>query len=148
MDLPAHAAGNQPKTATGAPRGALQSYVPPPGTGPNAGATAAAAIPPNALPARTVTLPAAQNAYGYDDSYTKLTGRLEYSALDGRWLLRYVAPESKPDRFGGVAVLASSTSMAGFRNGDFVTAQGRLEAAGSASPMFTATAIAAQRDVR
>jgi hypothetical protein len=83
--------------------------------------------------------------YGNDPTYSQLSGKLEYSSLDGRWLLRYLAPQTKPDRYGGVVVLVPQGSMAGFNNGDFVTAQGRLEANGSASPVFTASALSPQR---
>lgn len=83
--------------------------------------------------------------FGNDPAYSQLNGRLEYSALDGRWLLRYAAPQSKTDRYGGVAILVPQGSMAGFNNGDFVTAQGRLQADGSASPVFTASGLSLQR---
>lgn len=144
MDLPVAGGGQQPKTASSHTHAPVQTYAPSAGTSP----------PPNPIPnldkavAKTVTLPAQQAAYGYDPSYTQLSGKLEYSSLDGRWLLRYVSPDKKPDQYGGVAVLVNNGSMAGFRNGDFVTVQGRLKADGSASPVFTASAIAPQSAVR
>lgn len=135
MDLPVK--GQGPKTATGTTHGAPQVY------NPNTHTTSA----PH-TPAKTVTLPGRQESYGYDPTYTVLNGKLEYSSLDGRWLIRYVSPDVKPDAFGGVAVLAPSGPMTGFRNGDFVTAQGKLQAAGSSSPVFTATQLSPQREAR
>ena len=96
----------------------------------------------------TTTLPVQPSSYGFDPSYSQLSGKLEYSPHDGRWLLRYVPPENRPDRYGGVAILVPSGSMAGYRSGDFVTAQGRLEAVGNASPVFTASGLSAQRATR
>lgn len=107
-----------------------------------------AAPPTNStsIPATQVSASAAQGGnFGFDPNYSQLNGRLEYSSLDGRWLLRYVAPQTKADRYGGVVVLVPQGSMAGFNNGDFVTAQGRLQADGSASPIFTASALSLQR---
>jgi hypothetical protein len=136
MDLPVRGQTTQPKTAGGNGGGALQSYTPQPGSTFNVDSAAA----------KTVTIPGQSFAYGANDAYTRLSGRLEYSAIDGRWLLRYTAPENRPDRYGGVAILVGQ--MNGFRNGDFVTADGRLEAVGSASPVFTATNVTLQREVR
>jgi hypothetical protein len=133
MDLPVRGQAGQPKTATGAPRGIPQVY------NPNTHTTTAAA-----QPGKVVTLPGQQTAFGFNEGYTQLSGKLEYSAIDGRWLIRYVSPDARPDRYGGVAVLVPSGPMTGFRNGDFVTVQGRLEAAGSSSPVFTASALAPQ----
>jgi hypothetical protein len=140
MDLPVRGQGTQPKTAVGnGGAGALQSY--------NATSGGSGFNVDNAV-ARVVTLPGQQTNYGYDEAYSRLSGRLEYSSLDGRWLLRYVSPDGRPDRFGGVAILVPSGTMNGFRNGDFVTADGRLDASGSASPVFTASALALQREIR
>lgn len=135
MDLPVK--GQGPKTATGAAHGAPQVY------NPSTHSTSA-----TQGPAKTVTLPGRQENYGRDANYTTLNGKLEYSSLDGRWLIRYVSPGEKPDQFGGVAVLVPAGPMTGFRNGDFVTAQGKLQAAGSASPVFTAVQLTPQREAR
>jgi hypothetical protein len=110
--------------------------------------TRPAAPPTNStsLPVTPVSAAAGQTGnFGFDPTYSQLSGRLEYSSLDGRWLLRYVAPQTKADPYGGVAVLVPQGSMAGFNNGDFVNAQGRLQADGSASPVFTASALSLQR---
>ena len=95
--------------------------------------------------AKVVTLPGQQAAYAHDETYSRLSGKLEYSSIDGRWLLRYVSPDGRADRFGGVVIVVPAGSMNGFRNGDFVTAEGRLDATGSASPVFAASAMSLQR---
>jgi hypothetical protein len=138
MDLPVRGSTTQPKTAGGAGGGALQSYTAPPGSTFNVDSAAA----------KTLTIPGQNFAYANDAAYTQLSGRLEYSSIDGRWLLRYTAPESRADRYGGVAILIGPNQMNGFRNGDFVTAAGRLEANGSASPVFTAGTVTLQRETR
>ena len=131
MDLPVRGKSNQPKTAGNDGRGSQQSYAPPSdGT-------------------KVVTLPGKQSVYGFNEDYTQLSGKLEYSQFDGRWLLRYVAPGSRPDTYGGAAVLVLPGPPAGLRNGDFVTAQGRFDGGGSSgSPVFTAVSIAPQQAVR
>jgi len=139
MDLPVRGRTTQPQTAVGLPpRGAVQSYEAP---------TAPIYDVENAV-AKTVTLPGQQFTYGFNENYSQLNGRLEYSTHDGRWLLRYVSPEERPDRFGGVVVLISTGAMTGFRNGDFVSVVGRIDATGSASPVFTASTVSLQREVR
>lgn len=139
MDLPMRGQGNQPKTAIGTGnRGALQSYNAPGGPSYNV---------ENAV-AQVVTIPGQTPAYGFDETYSRLNGKLEYSSVDGRWTLRYVAPENRPDRFGGVVALVPMGSMNGFRSGDFVTADGRIDATGPTTPIFTATAVTPQREVR
>lgn len=138
MDLPVRGKSSQNKTAVGAARGALQSYEAPSGATYNV---------ENAV-AQVVTLPGQNPAYGFDETYSRLNGRLEYSPADGRWLLRYVAPEKQPDRFGGLVALTPMGSMNGFRSGDFVTADGRIDATGAAAPIFTATNVTLQREAR
>ena len=138
MDLPVRGQSSQNKTAVGTGvRGAVQSYEAPSGATYNV---------ENAV-AQVVTIPGQTPAYGFDETYSRLNGRLEYSASDGRWLLRYVSPENRPDRFGGVVALVPMGPM-NFRNGDFVIADGRIDATGSAVPIFTATNVSLQREVR
>jgi hypothetical protein len=98
--------------------------------------------------AQVVTLPGQTPAYGFDETYSRLNGRLEYSPADSRWQLRYVAPENQPDRFGGVVTLVPMGPMTGYRSGDFVTADGRIDATGVGLPVFTATAVSLQREAR
>jgi hypothetical protein len=110
------------------------------------------AYPPGVGPAtRTTTLPAAADSYGFNQNYTQLAGRLEYSPADGRWFLRYVAPGTSPDRLGGVAWLAVQRASAGLKNGDFVVADGTFTSGasgGGTPPIFTTTNVVLQRDRR
>ncbi len=70
--------------------------------------------------------PCASQAYGYDPSYGWLRGRLEYSASQQQWKLRYIPIDGATDQFGGSVVLAAGAATQGLRAGDFVTAQGRV----------------------
>jgi hypothetical protein len=110
------------------------------------------AYPPGVGPAtRTTTLPSSSDSFGFNQNYSQLAGRLEYSPADGRWFLRYVAPGNTPDRFGGVAWLAVQRASPGLKNGDFVIADGSFNpnAAGNgAPPIFTTTNVELQRDRR
>ena len=73
----------------------------------------------------------------------------EYSPADGRWQLRYVEPGVRPDQLGGLVVLAPTSPVAGFRNGDFVSVRGRVETNGGTSlPSYTATNVTPQRERR
>ncbi len=137
MDLPVSNRPAQPQTA--AAPGALQNFQQP-----------AAAYPPGTsnVPVRTATLEPAQAAYGYNNDYTRLAGRLEYSPADGRWMLRYLAPGAATDRFGGVVLVAVQRAAAGLRPGDFVIADGRIDPSTTAAgypPVFTAADVQPQR---
>ena len=68
----------------------------------------------------------ASQAYAYDPSYGWLRGRLEYSASQRQWKLRYIPIDGATDQFGGSVVLADGAATQGLRVGDFVTAQGRV----------------------
>ncbi|HEY1785876.1 MAG TPA: hypothetical protein VGG30_10020 [Pirellulales bacterium] len=68
----------------------------------------------------------ASQAYGYDPSYGWVRGRLEYSASQQQWKLRYIPIDGATDQFGGSVVLAGGATLQGLRAGDFVTAQGRV----------------------
>jgi hypothetical protein len=113
---------------------------------------AAPAYPPGVGPAtRTTTLPSADSAFGFNQNYTQLAGRLEYSPSDQRWFLRYVAPGNTPDRLGGVAWLQVQRASPGLKNGDFVIADGSFNAGApvnGAPPIFTTTSVTLQRDRR
>lgn len=65
--------------------------------------------------------------YAFDRDYKWLQGRLEYGQVEGRWRLRYIAGGGPADELGGKIVLADSPLLEGFRSGDFVTVQGRLQ---------------------
>lgn len=139
MDLPISGRGAQPKTAEGAGRGTQQSFnqATPPGE-------ISSGI--NAATARTSTLPGQEPTYGFNEAYSQLNGKVEYSPADGRWFLRYIEPGSPPDRLGGVVVLAPGTQSADLRSGAFVSAYGRIESTGGSSlPSFTASNVVTQR---
>jgi hypothetical protein len=138
MDLPVSGRSAQPKTAEGG-RGVQQNYT----SGGTAGGLDMSA-------ARSVTLPGQEPAYGFDAAYSQLNGRLEYSAADGRWLLRYITPGDRADRLGGVAVLSPNSPITGFRSGDMVSVRGRIEndGAGRTMPLYSAATINAQRTVQ
>ena len=68
----------------------------------------------------------ANQTYGYDPAYGWLRGRLEYSASQQQWKLRYIPIDGATDQFGGSVVLADGAATQGLRAGDFVTAQGRV----------------------
>ncbi|MBN8625907.1 MAG: hypothetical protein J0M17_10485 [Planctomycetes bacterium] len=138
MDLPVSGRSAQPKTAEGT-RGVQQNYT----SGGTAGGLDMSA-------ARSVTLPGQEPAYGFDTAYSQLNGRLEYSAADGRWLLRYITPGDRTDRLGGVAVLSPNSPITGFRSGDMVSVRGRIEndGAGRTMPLYSAATINAQRSMQ
>ncbi len=80
---------------------------------------------------------AAGQAYGYDPAYGWLRGRLEYSASQRQWKLRYIPIDGTTDQFGGSVVLADGTQTQGLKPGDFVTAQGRVVAASQSGRAFS-----------
>lgn len=141
--LPAAAAGvdimSLPVSNRPVPTGVQQSFQQPPG-----------ALPPGIQygAAQTATINPAPTDYGFNDNYSRLAGRLEYSPSDGRWMLRYVAPGNVPDRFGGVVMVAVQSAAGGLRHGDFVVADGRLDPSTSGMgypPVFTAMNVQPQR---
>lgn len=69
---------------------------------------------------------AAQARYGYDPEYRWLRGRLEYSAIDRRWKLRYIPIDGQTDRYGGSVILADEALLAGCERGQFVEVQGHV----------------------
>ena len=75
--------------------------------------------------------------YGYDPAYGWLRGRLEYSASQRQWKLRYIPIDGTTDQFGGSVVLADGTQTQGLKPGDFVTAQGRVVAASQSGRDFS-----------
>ena len=143
MDLPVSSRAAQPKTAEGTGRATPQSYEQP------AGSAAPITSGIDLAAARNSTIPGQEPAYGFDAAYSQLNGRLEYSPADGRWQLRYVEPGLRPDQLGGLVVLAPTSPVAGFRNGDFVSVRGRVETNGGTSlPSYTATNVTPQREQR
>lgn len=64
--------------------------------------------------------------YGHDPQYGWLKGKLEYSAIDRRWKLRYIPIDGKTDRFGGSVLIADPASLAGHERGQYVEIRGEL----------------------
>ncbi len=89
------------------------------------------------------------SAYAYDPAYGWLRGRLEYSASQRQWKLRYIPIDGTTDQFGGSVVLADGTPTQGLRAGDFVTAQGHVIGASQPgrgfSPRYEVASIQASR---
>jgi len=86
-----------------------------------------------------VTGPAASSdheaRYGRAPDYSRLKGKLEYSAARKQWKLRYIPVDAagQSDEFGGSVVLAGLGDMSQFHDGDFVTVEGKIgERAGDA----------------
>jgi hypothetical protein len=73
--------------------------------------------------------PHAADMYGHHEQYLWLRGRLEFSAIDKRWKLRYIpldAAEGRMDNYGGSVVLVETDKLQDFKAGDFVLVQGRV----------------------
>jgi hypothetical protein len=68
-----------------------------------------------------------RSRYGYDTRYVWLRGKLEYTAADRRWKLRYIPVESENDGLGGSVVLSSSANLSRYEGGDFVEVRGRVQ---------------------
>ena len=101
--------------------------------------TATATSQPAAGAAPRASGPAARpnQAYAYDPSYGWLRGRLEYSASQRQWKLRYIPIDGATDQFGGSVVLADGATTQGLRAGDFVTAQGQVVGASQTGRGFS-----------
>ena len=76
------------------------------------------------------------SGYGYDPRYTWLKGKLEYSASQKLWKLRYIPVEGQTDDYGGSVVLADSNKLSGFKPGDFVHVRGRVQQTGENTKGF------------
>lgn len=68
--------------------------------------------------------------YGHDPEHRWLKGRLEYSAVDHRWKLRYIPIDGRTDEFGGSVVLDNASRLSGFERGDFVEVHGQINRQG------------------
>ncbi len=101
-----------------------------------ASATSTAA-PANGAPRANGPAARASQPYAYDPSYGWLRGRLEYSASQRQWKLRYIPIDGATDQFGGSVVLADGAATQGLRAGDFVTAQGRVVGASAPGRGFS-----------
>jgi hypothetical protein len=69
--------------------------------------------------------------YGHDPEHQWLKGRLEYSAVDHRWKLRYIPIDGRTDEYGGSVVLDDASRLSGFERGDFVEVHGQINSQGS-----------------
>jgi hypothetical protein len=87
--------------------------------------------------ARANSASGANQLYGYDPAYGWLHGRLEYSASQRVWKVRYIPIDGATDQFGGSVVLADGVQTQGLKVGDFVTAEGRVVAASQSSRGFS-----------
>lgn len=133
-------------TATAAPAAPINTNV----TNPAGGVVTAGVGVPSATPRTTVrgnddevaqpaafvsargqssAVPHTAERYGHHPEYQWLRGKLEYSATERRWKLRYIphdAPEGRIDGFGGSVVLAESDLLEGYESGEMVSVTGRL----------------------
>lgn len=64
--------------------------------------------------------------FGHASDYTWLKGRLEYSASQRQWRLRYIPDDEELDVFGGSVVLPALSELENYRSGDLVVVYGRL----------------------
>ena len=69
-----------------------------------------------------------ESRYGRASDYTRLKGKLEYSATRKQWKLRYVPIDSAgpTDPYGGSVILTGLPDMAQFQDGDFVSVEGAV----------------------
>ena len=80
----------------------------------------------------TVTTPAAspdyESRYGRAPDYTRIKGKLEYSAARKQWKLRYIPIDAAgpTDQYGGSVVLSGAPDMSKFHDGDFASVEGAV----------------------
>jgi hypothetical protein len=63
--------------------------------------------------------------FGHDPNYHWLMGILDYSRIQGAWLLRYV-PFEENDRYGGCVTLVGFTPSTALKPGQSVRVEGEL----------------------
>lgn len=63
--------------------------------------------------------------FGHDAEYHRLVGTLDYSRIQGAWVLRYVSYEEE-DRYGGCVTLVASGRGIPFKQGQTVRVEGSL----------------------
>lgn len=63
--------------------------------------------------------------FGHDPNYRWLVGTLDYSQIQGAWLLRYMSYE-EDDRYGGCVTLVGAPSSAALKKGKTVRVEGSL----------------------
>jgi hypothetical protein len=66
--------------------------------------------------------------YGHAPDYSRLRGKLEYSATRKQWKLRYIPVDAagSSDTFGGSVVLTDLGDMSQFHDGDFAVVEGKV----------------------
>ena len=64
--------------------------------------------------------------YSYHSDYSALMGKLEYSAVDKQWKLRYIPIDGKNDNYGGSVILSDDSKLEKFKAGDFVRVTGNV----------------------
>jgi hypothetical protein len=81
-----------------------------------------------------------QSSYGRAADYSRLKGKLEYSAARKQWKLRYVPIDSVGlmDENGGSVVLTGLPDMTQFHDGDFAAVEGALGKRASDAKDFAA----------
>ncbi len=84
----------------------------------------AGGITATTLPQREIDT--SSGPFGHASDYTWLKGRLEYSASQRQWKLRYIPVDEEPDAFGGHVVLPALSELENYRSGDSVIVHGRL----------------------
>lgn len=79
-----------------------------------------------------VTSPAAgpdhEARYGHAPDYSRLRGKLEYSATRKQWKLRYIPVDvaASTDQYGGSVLLTGLGDMTQFHDGDFAVVEGKV----------------------
>lgn len=88
-------------------------------------------INPTAVSSPKKSAPAStdyESRYGHAPDYTRLKGKLEYSAARKQWKLRYVPIDAAgpADQYGGSVILSGLPDMSQFHEGDFVSVEGAV----------------------
>ncbi len=86
----------------------------------------------------TQSTPPANSAarYFHSPDYSQLSGKLEYSASQGQWKLRYIPIDGQTDRFGGSVILGNVPKNADLKAGDWVQVQGQITGANQSPTGF------------
>lgn len=80
----------------------------------------------NAMPAEASSANAAgEPRFAHDAKYHQLIGVLDYSRIQGAWILRYVSYD-EDDRYGGSVTLVMPSRMMRYRAGQTVRVEGEL----------------------
>ncbi|SRR5579875_154510 len=127
------ASPSRPPLATSTPAQA-KTISPPPASSPVPTVHTAAKLNPasleqDSLSSRTEACSEVQapvlERFGHDPNYRWLMGTLDYSRIQGAWLLRYV-PFEEDDRYGGCVTLMGIVSEKVLKPGQNVRVEGEL----------------------